>query len=136
MSKKWLNHEEWVVQQFQEKYLKKGHRNVLIHSSIIEGMLVNESGMYNFDSANKFLLCSKKIDHSEFCVFDEIRKIRNKIAHEIFKKKLSQKKIDELLDNLMKKIHEAYKISDFLNKSLFTKYSIPRILIIAFNSKS
>lgn len=83
-----LDHREWVIEQFQKKYLKKSYRNVFIHSSIIEGMLVKESGMGTFDSANKFLLCSNKISSSEFCKFDQIRKIRNKLAHNIFKKRV------------------------------------------------
>jgi hypothetical protein len=54
-----LNHNDWVKQQF-EKYLKSTYRNVIIHSSIIEGTLKNESGKNKFDLANKSLLNSKK----------------------------------------------------------------------------
>lgn len=128
-----LNHHNWVVQQF-EKYLKTSYRNVFIHSSIIEGVLVNESGEDKFDSANRFLLCSRKINSSEFCVFDKIRKIRNSLAHRVFKKRgLSQKEIDKLRDDLMEKIHEAYKVSDFLNEKLFKEYKITRSSSITFN---
>ena len=63
-----LSHQDWVKQQFG-KYLKSSYRNVFVHSSIIEGILANESGMDKFDSANKFLLCSQKINSSEFVPF-------------------------------------------------------------------
>ncbi|MDP1845944.1 MAG: hypothetical protein Q8L09_04335 [Candidatus Moranbacteria bacterium] len=128
-----LSHHDWVVQQF-DKYLRKQYRDVFIHSSIIEGVLVNESKERSFDLANKRLLCSKKIYSSEFCVFNEIRDIRNKLAHDIFKKDgLTQKDIDKLRDDLMEKIHKAYKISSFLEDKLFKKYKINRSSIITFN---
>jgi DNA-binding MltR family transcriptional regulator len=121
-----LSHHDWIIQQFEEKYLKISYRDVLIHSSIIEGVLVKESGVDKFDLANKFLLCSGKISASEFCAFDEIRKIRNRLAHDIFKKSLAQEEIDKLRDDLMRKIHKAYKISTFLDANLFQRYQIAR----------
>ncbi|KKW19074.1 hypothetical protein A2852_02045 [Candidatus Adlerbacteria bacterium RIFCSPHIGHO2_01_FULL_54_23] len=127
-----LSHQDWVKQQFG-KYLKSSYRNVFVHSSIIEGILANESGMDKFDSANKFLLCSQKINSSEFCVFNNIRKIRNKLAHDIFKRKgLSQNEIDKLRDDLMKEIHNAYIVSNFLNNKLFEKYKLKRSSVIGF----
>ena len=86
----------------------------------------NESGEDTFDLANKSLLRSEKITSSEFCVFNEIRNIRNNLVHESFKNGLAQNEIDGLRDNLMKKIHNAYKSSSFLNNKLFKKYEIKR----------
>ena len=129
-----LSHKDWVKQQF-DKYPKSSYRNVFVHSSIIEGILVNESGMDKFDSANKFLLCSQKINSSEFCVFNNIRKIRNKLAHNIFKGKgLSQNHIDKLRDDLMEEIHNAYKVSIFLDCKLFKKYKLERSSIVKFKT--
>ena len=127
-----LSHNDWALQQF-DKYLKTSYRNVLIHASIIEGILRNESGQEKFYSANKFLFCNKQITISEFKVFDELRNIRNSLIHDSFKDKLEQNKIDELRDKLMKKIHESYRISNFLNKRLFEKYSIERSVFITFD---
>lgn len=137
MSEKWLNHNEWVLEQFQDKYLRKRYRNSIIHASIIEGILVSkasEGKRMKFNEAIKFLLCAGNINSSEFCVFNEIRENRNKIIHEIFKYNLTQKGIDKLLDPLMKKIHEAYKTSDFLEKNLFKKYNIERVPSITFDT--
>jgi adenine-specific DNA methylase len=118
-----LNHNDWVKQQF-EKYLKSTYRNVIIHSSIIEGTLKNESSKNKFDLANKSLLNSKKITQAEFNIFDKIRDLRNKLVHESFKNHLVQNDIDNLRDSLMNKIHEAYKKSVFLEKNLLKKYNI------------
>ena len=68
-----LSHDDWVRQQFKGRYLRSEYRNVLIHSSIIEGMLRNESGQDTFASGNKALLFSGMVNSSEFRVFDVIR---------------------------------------------------------------
>jgi len=137
MLRKWLNHNEWVLEQFQEKYLKKSYRNIVIHSSIVESVLVNKCGIDNFNSANKCLLYSKDINSGEFSMFDKIRKNRNKIAHEILKKKgLSQKDMDKILHDLRTTILKVYETSNFLDKNLFKKYNIPRVPDIAFKKSA
>ena len=128
-----LSHHDWVIQQFEEKYLKVSYRDVLIHSSIIEGTLRNESKQNKFDLANKSLLRDGGINSEEFCIFDEIRKIRNSLVHDSFKNQLVQNEIDKLRDNLMEKIHTAYRMSNFLEKKLFQKYEIDRTPIITFD---
>jgi hypothetical protein len=135
MSKPLKNHHDWVEYQFK-KYLRDEYRDAFIHSSLIEGVLVKESGMDKFDLANKFLLCSGKITSFEFCIFNEIREIRNKIAHEIFKKQLKEKDINKLRDDLMSKIKEAYRKSSFLNIKLLKKYSIERKDVIKFEPEN
>ena len=137
MSKPLKNHPDWVRYQFKN-YLgeKNEYRNALIHSSLIEGVLLKESKKDKFDLANKFLLCSGKITTFEFCIFNEIRRMRNKIAHEIFKKELEEKEINKLRDDLMDKIKEAYKKSKFLDKQLFTKYLIERKDVIKLESEN
>jgi hypothetical protein len=133
MSKKWLNHNEWVLEQFQEKYLEKRYRNIFIHASIVESALVNKCGIDNFYSANKCLLYSKDINPTEFSMFDKIRKNRNKVAHEIFKNKgLSQKDINKILHELRATILKAYGTSNFLDRNLFKKYNIQRVPDIVF----
>lgn len=137
MSKKWLNHNEWVLEQFQEQYLKKRYRNIFIHASIVESVLVNKCGIDNFHSANKCLLYSKDINPAEFSMFDKIRKNRNKVAHEIFKDRgLSQRDIDKILHELRTTILKAYGTSNFLDINLFKKYNIPRVPDIAFKKSA
>jgi len=128
-----LNHVDWVKQQF-DKYLNKSYRDVFVHSSMIEGILINESGKDSFDTANKALLLSNKINSSEFCVFNELRKIRNTLSHNIFKNNgLPQKEIDKLRNMLMTKILEAYSTSKFLDAKLIMKYQITRSPKIPYN---
>jgi hypothetical protein len=125
-----LSHDGWVKQQFKEKYLKSEYRNVLIHASIIEGTLRNESGRKTFDSANKRLSSSGRITPSEFSIFDEIRRIRNSLVHDSFRNGLLQNQIDGLRDELMRKILAAYRSSSFLEDTLFRKYAIVPVPII------
>lgn len=132
---KHLNHKEWINQQFEPKYLRKSHRNCFIHSALIEGMLIQKSGKNKFDLANESLLCFGKINSTEFCVFNTIRKIRNSLAHNIIKRTFSQDDMDKLLADLINKIYEAYKCSKFLNKELIDKYDIKRPSIISFEGK-
>jgi len=128
-----LSHRDWVLQQFKNEYLETNYRNVLIHSSIIEGVLRNESREKTFDLANKFLLCSMKITSPEFCVFNEVRDIRNSLIHDSFRKGLVQNDIDGLRNKLMERIHGAYRMSKFLNERLFRKYKIGRSSSIQFD---
>lgn len=128
-----LNHRDWVKQQFENKYLKTSYRNVLIHSSIIEGTIRNLGKKDKFVSANKFLLTSGKITSNEFCIFNDIRNIRNSLVHDSFKNGLNQDEIDRLRDSLMEKIHLAYRKSNFLDKKLLKKYAVPRLNTIKFD---
>jgi len=128
-----LSHDDWVRQQYEARYLKSEYRNVLIHSSIIEGTLRNNSGQKQFASAIQQLACSGRISASESCMFDGIRKVRNSLVHDSFKNGLIQKEIDDLRDELMGKILEAYSNSGFLNDRLFLKYKIVRVARIAFS---
>ncbi len=131
-----LNHCDWVAEQFKPTYLKSSYRNAVLHASIIEAMLTAESKLNKFDSANKSLLCSKRINLLEFCAFNEVRKIRNELVHRIFVKEgLSQNEINALISELMGKVHSAYKISGFLDEKLFKKYKLPRSPDITFNSE-
>ena len=69
----------------------------------------------------------------EFCVFNEVKNTRNSLVHESFKNGLTQNEIDELRDELMEKIYNAYKMSGFLYKNLFKKYNIEQAPNILFN---
>lgn len=92
----------------------------------------NESREETFDRANRSLLCSGKIISSEFCVFDEIRGVRNSLIHDSFRNGLVQNEIDGLRDELKEKILKAYRISKFLDNKLFKRYKISRPTCIRF----
>ena len=118
------NHKDWVKYQFESTMIKPSYRNVLVHLSLIESFLVGTAGAEGFVNANKILLSMGVISADEFCLFDLIRKNRNKLIHEIYKGKLKEVKINHNIKQLMDRILEAYKISDFLNKLLGKKYGI------------
>jgi hypothetical protein len=124
-------HDEWVQEQFSIKYLRKSYRNVLVHASIIEGVLRNESGASHYSSANKSLLRIGAISSSEFCHFEAVRSTRNELVHGAYRNGLTQSEIDMLLKELIAQIKEVYKHSSFLGEKLFKKHSIVRPECIA-----
>jgi hypothetical protein len=120
----------WLAEQFKNKYLSHAYRNVVLHASIIEAVLTNETSTNSFSIANRMLLCSKKISPDEFCLFDKVRKDRNKLVHKSFG--LSQSNIGKIQKSLKINIHNAYKKSGFLESHLFKKYSLKRADCILF----
>lgn len=119
-----FNHKDWVKYQFKLTMLKPSYRNILVHFSLIESFLVGTASEEKFSNANKILLCTGVISSDEFCLFDLIRKKRNKLVHRIYKRKLKEVEINKSIAQLMDKILEAYKMSNFLNKLLSEKYDI------------
>lgn len=92
----------------------------------------NETGRKSFDLAIQALKKSGSINASEARMFDKIRETRNSLVHTILKKQLTQDQIYGLLDDLLKKLLEAYRGSGFLDATLFSKYGIVRAPKIAF----
>ena len=115
----------WVKKQFKRKP-RRLYRDALLHASLIEGILIRESSAGTFHSANKELLCRGRTNRFDFCIFDEIKRIRNRLVHKIFKNSLDEKQIKGLRNELMDNICEAYKGSCFLQGALFEKYDIER----------
>lgn len=118
------DHKEWLKKEFEGKYLRPSYRNVIIHTSFIEGVTRRESGKSKFELANKRLLEINKITEPEFEIFEKIRILRNSIIHDIFLEELNEETINGKIENLMKKIIAAYCISNFLKENLIKPYGI------------
>jgi hypothetical protein len=130
MSKR-LSHIDWVIHQYEANGLRSSYRNVILHASIIEGAVRNESKKGGFEQANKSLKGAGIISPAEFNAFEEVRELRNKLIHESFKDGLDEDQILELRDTLREKILMAYTISKFLESKVFKKYGIQRLPKIA-----
>jgi hypothetical protein len=130
MSKR-LSHNDWVIHQFDANGLKSSYRNVILHASIIEGTVRNESNKDSFKQANKSLKDTGIMSPAEFNAFEEVRELRNKLIHESFKDGLDEDQILGLRDTLREKILMAYTISKFLDSKVFKKYGIQRLPKIA-----
>ncbi len=128
---KYLSHNDWVIHEYDARSLKSSYRNVILHSSFIEGAVRNSSNKDNFKQANESLKSTGTISPEEFNAFEDVREVRNKLIHEIFKDGLGEDQILELRDTLNKKILTAYRISKFLDNIVFKKYGITRPSIIA-----
>src|SRR4030065_875473 len=118
------DHNEWLKLEFQNKYLKPSYRNAIIHASFIEGLVKRESGKKYFSVANSRLLKSNKITKPEFEIFEDIRKLRNSLLHDIFIQSLDETPINNMIENLMKDIMLAYCISQFLKEKIIKPYKI------------
>lgn len=129
MSKRWLTHKQWIAEQFDDRYLPDNFRNTIIHAIILEGVLRKESKKGGFKEANINLLKNKTISELEFQMFDAVRDVRNKIAHEIVKTAFSQKDLDRLIKDLAAKILKAYQGSVFMGEKLFKEYGLKSMLI-------
>jgi hypothetical protein len=128
---KYLSHNDWVIHEFNAKSLKSSYRNVILHASFIEGAVRNVSNKGTFKNANKSLKGTGTISPEEFNAFEEVREVRNKLIHEVFKDGLDEDQIVRLRDTLMEKIITAYRISKFLDGNVFKKYGIQRLPKIA-----
>lgn len=118
---------DWMIRQFNAQGLKPSYRNAILHASIIEGAVRKVIDWGSFHQANKTLRYAKKIERDEFQAFEKVRTGRNKLLHESFKRDPNQNDIENLVFALMKEIHNAYKISRFLDDKVFKKYEIKRL---------
>ena len=125
-----LNHTDWVVWQFNPRGLKATYRNVILHSSFIEGVLRREvwgeKKKGSFHEAIERLSTRGRITSHERQVFMEVKNLRNDLVHDSFKNRFTQKQTEACLNDLWEKILKAYGISTFLDDELFKKYRIPR----------
>jgi len=119
-----LNHKEWVLEQFQNRYLKTCYRNSLLHFSIIESFIKSKSSdsFNSYSSSLKFLLCSSIITSNEFCLMDELGKPRNKLVHKVIREKLDQHQIGLIINELMTLCKRAYKEVSFIKGMLANDY--------------
>jgi len=128
---KHLSHNDWVIRQFDANGLRSSYRNVILHASIIEGAVRNESNKDSFKQANESLRDAGIISPAEFNAFEKVREVRNKLIHESFKDGLDEDQILGLRDTLRKKILIAYTISEFMDSKVFNMYRIQRLPKIA-----
>lgn len=110
--KKHLPHKEWVLNQF-EKYLTLSYRNVFIHTSIIEGLLIDESEEETpFPDEKEKKKCQKQFRIISYAMkllgklnknYKKLFENRNDLIHGIARK---SNPLDQ--DNIEKKIKEMH----------------------------
>ncbi len=122
-----LNHDDYVAHQLREdgKGLSATYRNVILHASIIEGVLRRKTGKESFKEAINALPKGKEYD-AERAALHDLRRARNELVHDCFKKGYDQSQIEALRNGVMKKILTVYKLSKYLNEKLFKEYKIKK----------
>ncbi|UCF79100.1 MAG: hypothetical protein JSW03_02265 [Candidatus Eiseniibacteriota bacterium] len=132
-----LPHPDWVAGQFSPQGLRPRYRNVVLHASIIEGVLREEvwgtkkKGSFH-EAIETLSLRPSGITPQEEKVFTKVKDLRNDLIHDSYRNKYTERQILAVRDKLMEKIREAYSISKFLNCKLFLKYNIDRPASITF----
>lgn len=125
-----LSHKEWIQYQFDCRDKKEQYRDILIHVSLVESILINESERYhsfpcpnekgnyrNFRYAISLLkgIYKNKKDNKEFGKIENLWKCRCELIHGIIKNGLSELEIKNLIKKIYKNIKIVYK-SGLFNK--------------------
>ena len=125
MGRKKLDHHPYVAEQFKGG-VKCRYRDVILHASIIEGIMCKRMKKRTFEVANLSLKAFNPISKQEFDVLERVRKARNRLVHGVIDKAATQVQVETWVKDLHEKILTAYRISTFLDKELFRKYGISR----------
>lgn len=128
-----LDHQPYVAEQFKRS-IKCQYRDVMLHASIIEGILCKRMKKRTLEVANLSLKAFHSISKQEYDALEGVRKARNKLVHGIIDRAATQVEVEAWVKELYKRIIEAYNISTFLDSELFMKYGISRSPKIALKS--
>lgn len=119
------NHKEWVLNELKEDRFKASYRNCLIHFSIIESLLIDETKNVSdkYSTCIRVLRYTSKITHNDFSILNKLGKKRNKLVHRIIRDKLDQENIDTTIKELMSLIISTYKEVELIKKRLKEDYN-------------
>lgn len=119
------NHKEWVLNELKEDRFKPSYRNCLIHFSIIESLLIDETKKVsnNYSTCIKVLRYASKITYSEFNILNKLGAKRNKLVHRIIREKLEQEDIDNTIKELMSLIKSTYKEVELIKERFKEDYN-------------
>ena len=118
MKQKHLSHKEWVKAQ----KLDKTFRDVLIHASLIESIIINESiknkclSKKEIKTYRSFGNAVTILDKNKIIDIYNLKERRNKLMHDIFKEELNQDQIEKIRDEIFDIINKIYKESEIVKK--------------------
>ena len=123
-----MDHLTWIKEQFEKKNTRAIYRNVLIHTSFLETVVIKEAdqGRTNFECAIKILRSNAAIyNRNTIDMIDGLRKKRNKIIHELLK----NNGLDEALINMTIKemrglLKNIYHNAPFVQRYFLNEYQI------------
>lgn len=113
-----LSHREWVKCQ----KLKPTFRDVLLHTSLIESAIISESEKIKPLSKKEKLFYRSFgnsitiLDKNTVVDIYNLNKERNKLIHDIFRRKLNQDQIEKTRDKMFELINKIRKESKIIKK--------------------
>ncbi|TSC67980.1 MAG: hypothetical protein G01um101466_588 [Parcubacteria group bacterium Gr01-1014_66] len=127
-----LTNQEWVKYQL-DCNLDREIRDVLLHASFIEGVIIAESEKYHTfpyqDEKGKFRSFWKALNllkgkmNDEFNPINEMRELRNELIHGIAKNGFDQKTIERKRDSLYCLILKVYN-GNFMNNKFKERFDV------------
>ena len=118
MKQKHLTHEAWV----KDQKLRKTFRDVLVHTSLIESIIINESikieplpnkEIKTYRSFGKAITI---LDKNKIIDIYLLKEKCNELMHNIFRKKLNQDQNEKIRDEMFNLINKIRKESDIAKK--------------------
>ena len=117
-----MTHQEWVRNEFPCRR-RSPYRDVLIHTSFIETIIREKAkGHPPWKCAITILRGNHKYDGDKLAEIDELRKLRNRIVHDLLKdSNLTNTLIRKILRDMKKLLKDIYHDSDVI-KDYFRKH--------------
>ena len=121
-----MNHKEWVQNQFRAVNGRAVYRDVIIHASFVETVTKQMAKGKDFQCSIK-ILGAKYTEHKpEIDKLEQLRKMRNRMIHDLLKdKELTNSEIIKTIRSMKKLLREVYHANNGLIKRFFDeKYQI------------
>mgnify|MGYP001577395302 CR=1 FL=1 len=105
-----MDHPEWIKNQFKKVRGRAWYRDVIIHASFIETATKSVAKERNsFDCAIKILKASEKYKDDKLDEIERLRKLRNRMIHDLLKdKELTNEAIIKTIREMKKILKDIY----------------------------
>ena len=121
-----MNHKEWVKNQFRAVIGRAVYRDVIIHASFVETATKQLGSGKDFQCTIKILAARYPEHKTEVDKLEQLRKMRNKMIHDLLKDEgLTNAEIIKTIRAMKKLLREIYHTNNgLINKFFKEKYQI------------
>ncbi|OGZ62775.1 MAG: hypothetical protein A2639_00305 [Candidatus Staskawiczbacteria bacterium RIFCSPHIGHO2_01_FULL_34_27] len=117
-----MNHKEWVKNQFRAVKGRAIYRDVIIHASFVETAAKVLGDGRDFQCSIKILMAKYPEQKTEIDQLDQLRKMRNRMVHDLLKdEKLTNVEIIKVIRNMKKILKEIYHTDNGLISRYFNE---------------
>ena len=117
-----MDHSDWIKNQFKKAKGRAWYRDIIIHASFVETVVKEVAqGGRNFEHAIKILQANSKHRGDKLDEIEKLRKLRNRMIHDILKDKnltnevikATIKEMKEILKNIY---HHSLLVQEYFKK--------------------